>query len=494
VTVAERTTPPARGEAPDPRPASRRVPRALLALVLVAVVEALTWICVMPPLQGPDEVGHFAYTQKIVEAHTIPWQSVGAAPRQGTRSTSTELLGALSTAGIQSTWGNLDGRPAGTHVDERMWDRLEAGYDHADRADGGLASAMAYPPAYYLYEAPPYLATSRASLFDRAFAMRLANLPLLVIVLVFCWLTAGELLGGRRWLQTLATAAVAVQPQLTHMTATVNPDIALAAIWCPALWLMIRILRAGATRARVVWLIALVVLSSFTHARGVALLLPAATTLEIAWRRRCATPRARALLRGGLAALYGVTLVALAIYATAGDLSPARMRQAVSYLWQFYLPRLGFMKPVEPQWGIKQAFIDRLFGGYAWFEVSPPGWVLTVIAAAAAALAGSAAIGLVRRWRAGSRPTDVLAVLGVAVVGYLLLLHAAAFRSLLRVPDPVITGRYLLGLLPLYGVGIAFAVGWLPRRVAVPLGVTVVVGLTVLQLDALALMFARFYA
>ena len=75
--------------------------------------------------------------------------------------------------------------------------------------------------------------------------MRLANVPLLVIVLVFCWLTAGELLGHRRWLQTLATAAVVLQPQLIHMTATINPDVALAAIWCPALWLMVRILRAG---------------------------------------------------------------------------------------------------------------------------------------------------------------------------------------------------------------------------------------------------------
>jgi hypothetical protein len=88
----------------------------------------------------------------------------------------------------------------------------------------------------------------------------------------------------------------------------------------------------------------------------------------------------------------------------------------------------------------------------------------------------------------------VLAVCGVAVAGYLLLLHAAAFRSLLSAPDPVITGRYLLPLMPLYGAGIALAVGWLPRRAAVPLGVVALTGLTVLQLDALALLFARFYA
>lgn len=492
MTVLDRSAHPAPAERPDAPAVRRRVPRPLLALLAVALVEALTWICVMPPLQGPDEVNHFAYAQKIAEAHTIPWQSLGAAPPEGTASTSTELSGALLNAGILSSWGNPDGRPAGTRVDERMWDRLERGYDHADRADGGFTSSMAYPPVYYLYEAAPYLVMSRASLFDRAFAMRLANLPLLAIILVFCWLTAGELLGRRRWLQTLATAAVALQPQLIHMTATVNPDIALAAVWCPALWLMVRILRAGPTRTRVVWLVALGVLSTLTHARGVALLLPVVTTLAIAWRRRSEAPRWG--LRGGLTALYAVTLAALIRYAMAGAPSLARLRQFASYLWQFYLPRLSFQTPLVPHWGIRQAFIDRLFGGYAQLEVSPPNWVLTAITVVAAVTVASAIFGVVRVWRSGARPAAILGVFAVAVGGYLLLLHAAAFRSLLQISDPVITGRYLLPLMPLYGAGIALAVGWLPRRVALPAGAVAVAGLTVLQLDALALLFTRFYA
>jgi hypothetical protein len=193
-------------------------------------------------------------------------------------------------------------------------------------------------------------------------------------------------------------------------------------------------------------------------------------------------------------ALYAGTVLALADYALAGDPSPQRLRELVSYLWQFYLPRLSFMTPVAPHWGIRQAFVDRLFGGYAQLEVSPPAWVLTAVAVAAAVAVVSAVIAVVVRWRAGSRPTAILAVFAVAVAGYLMLLHAAAFNSLLSSGDPVITGRYLLPLMPLYGVGIALAVGWLPRRLAVPLGSVVLVGLTVLQVDALALLFARFYA
>ena len=62
------------------------------------------------------------------------------------------------------------------------------------------------------------------------------------------------------------------------------------------------------------------------------------------------------------------------------------------------------------------------------------------------------------------------------MIGYLALLHAVAFRSLLTSSDPVITGRYLLPLVVLYGLAIALAVAWLPRRWApVAGGVAVVV-------------------
>ena len=57
------------------------------------------------------------------------------------------------------------------------------------------------------------------------------------------------------------------------------------------------------------------------------------------------------------------------------------------------------------------------------------------------------------------RRLDVVAVGLLAVVGYMAVLHAVAFRTLLGSPDPVITGRYLLALLPLYGVTIALANG-----------------------------------
>jgi len=257
------------------------VPRGLVVLVVVALVEAVTWICLLPPMQGPDETGHISYTQKIVETGTIPWRELGSAPAEGTRPMSTEMEQAVYAAGIPPSWGQPAGKPAATGEDERLWNARRRGLD---RADGGFTSSMANPPLYYLYQAVPYAIAHPASLFDRAFAMRLANLPLLLAVVVFTWLVAGELLGGRRWLQTLATAAVVVQPQLIQMTATVSPDVALAAIWAAALLAMVRLVKAGPSRGRLGWLAGLVVASCLTQPRGLSLVIPALAAVALSLR------------------------------------------------------------------------------------------------------------------------------------------------------------------------------------------------------------------
>jgi 4-amino-4-deoxy-L-arabinose transferase-like glycosyltransferase len=471
-------------------PGRRRVPRGLVVLLLVALVEALTWICLLPPLQGPDETGHVSYTQKIVETGTVPWRWLGSAPPAGTQPMSTEMEQAVYGAGIPPSWGQPAGKPSATGEDERLWEARDGELDDGARGDGGFTSAMVYPPLYYVYESIPYAVTYPGSIFDRAFAMRLANVPLLLVVVIFTWLIAGELFGARRMLQTLATAAVVVQPQLIHMTAVVNPDIALAAIWAAALYVMLRLLRHGPSRGRLAWLAVLVAASCLTQPRGLALVVPALAAAAL-----CVRGERRRPALAIVGAAYVAGLVVLVHYATRGDLSALRLRQFGSYLWQFYLPRLDFMTPaIGPEWGVGDAFLDRFFGGFAQLEVELPDALLSAVTVAALVLGALAVVGLVVHRRALARRADVAIVCALTAAGYLLLIHAVAFRGLLTVPDPAITGRYLLPLLPLYGAGIALAVSWLRRELAVPLAVVVLVGLTWLQLAAFGLLFERFYA
>src|SRR5271165_1216967 len=266
----------------------RRVPRALLLLLAIALVVGLTWCIVLPPLQGPDEISHFAYVQKIAETGSIPWR--GSQPANPGHAYSTEVGVAGLCSGVTGLAQNPSARAPASIVDERACfaelNRLPRGA----RTDGGFTSADKNPPLYYLYETVPYLLFHNSTFFTRAFVMRLANLPLMLALVIFTWLLSGELLLGLPRgpvLRAVATAAVALNPQLTMMTATINPDLLLAALWTAGLWLSASIVRHGLSRARVAWLLAVCILAGFTQGRGLPLILPAALALVVGvWQRR----------------------------------------------------------------------------------------------------------------------------------------------------------------------------------------------------------------
>jgi hypothetical protein len=124
--------------------------------------------------------------------------------------------------------------------------------------------------------------------------------------------------------------------------------------------------------------------------------------------------------------------------------------------------------------------------------------VMTLLARLTVAAVVLALVGLfvrLRSVRARSTALWVLAVFVVGAVAYLLDMHVAAYRSLAAgAGDPVVTGRYLLPLITIYGLGIALAVSWLPRRLAGVAGGVVLGGLAVLQLSAIGILVERFYA
>jgi hypothetical protein len=478
----------------------RAVPRPLLAMLAIALIEGFAWIVVLPPLQGPDEISHFAYVQKIAETGSIPWHTSSHEPLHPGHAYSTEVEVAGLCSGLSSLERNPAARAPASSIDEDVCFGELNRLPQSARSDGGFTSAFKNPPLYYLYETVPYLVFRGSTFFTRSFAMRLANLPLMLALVVFTWLLAGELLLGLPRgpaLRVLATAAVVLNPQLMMMTATINPDLPLAALWTAGLWLSVVIVRHGLTRARVAWLVAVCALAAFTQGRGLPLVLPGALAIAVAaWRVRRPGPR----LAGVIAALCGLAVLAggyvLLHHTLRGEVTLGRTEGFLSYLWQFYLPKLGFMAPTIHQgYGIRQVFIDRFLGTYAQLEVTFSPTTLNFLSRAAEVAAVAAIVGLVVCRRRVARAGWVVAVLVVGVLGYLLVLHAAAYASLLESSgDPIITGRYLLPLLCIYGVGIALALSWLPRILAALLSGATVAALAVLQLSALAIVLERFYA
>src|SRR3954454_3865615 len=321
-----------------------RVPAPLIALLVAATACAITWCVVLPPLQGPDEISHFTYTQWIVEHGDIPWQPVLEAIAPAPRPYSTEIAVALDETGFGQLQGNANARPWWTPADHRLWAKAARGLSEKQRRDEiGKTTAFLNGPVYYLYSAVPYKIAG-GTFFDRLMAMRLADIPLLLVPLLVVWLVAGQLV-GRCWPQVVATAFAACIPQLMNMTATVNPDVLIAAEWAAALYVMLLIVRRGPRAPLVAVLAILCLLGVLTHVRNLPMLVPAAVAVTLALARERGWARITPLRLCG--ALAGVITVGVLFVAMSGR---GNLRQFVSYVWQFYLPRLPSMNadPIGP--------------------------------------------------------------------------------------------------------------------------------------------------
>lgn len=477
----------------------RTIPAPLCALLAASAIAFLAWSLILPPFQDPDENAHVAYVQKIVDDGSIPWtRGGGVGSRDDPLTYSTELRTAQLWSGLEPLRGNPAARPLWTSADERAWHAQEARLPAGSKVDGGKASTFVNPPAYYLYAAAPYAVFSSSSLFDREYAMRLANLPFLLLTVVFTWLLAKELFGPRTWLQVLAAGVVGLHPLLVSIDAGVTPDAMLAATYAAALYVMARLVSRGWSAPCAGALVGLCALAALTHGRGLPLLLPAALALGLTLRRRAHldTPRwDRPLLVAGVAGAIGLGVVAVG-YAARGAPSVGVARRLGSYLWQFYLPKLPFMnQTLSPDWSFRDVYVDRFFGTFAQLEVVLSSqWLKLLYGGTLVGLALLVVALVVDRRKLRAR-WELVAVCAATALAVLLAVHLVAYRTLVGDPtDPVFTGRYLLPLMPLYGATIAYLVSRLPRPAATVAGGVVLAGAVVLQLAALGVLTARFYA
>jgi hypothetical protein len=257
-----------------------------------------------------------------------------------------------------------------------------------------------------------------------------------------------------------------------------------------------------------VWgLAAVTVASPLTHGRGLSLVVPALFVVAVVlWRFR---PPARAL--AAYAGMWAVTIASgAALYlatrapgaeAYGGEIGQQtdqgfNLRQFLSYVWQFYLPKLAVMSEmIGPPHGYRQVYIETFYGTFGALDVRWRPWtddLLQVLSALGLVALYTAAI---TRWRQVTHAWDVVALLALMFISLLALLHLASYRDLLQNggSDPLFTGRYLLPLIPLWGLAIAYVLSRLPRA-AGPICAAVLVALGVLlQLAGIGLTGARFY-
>jgi hypothetical protein len=474
--------------------------RAGWACALVACLSAASWSILSPPFQSPDEPSHFAYVQQLAETGGLPSSSAFAfSPAEGV------ALGDLQQYGVH--W-HPQVRTISSRAQQR---RLQADLSRplARQGAGGTGVAASEPPLYYALETIPYELGSSGTLLDQLALMRLLSALLAGLTALFAFLFVREALPGATWAWIVGGLAVALAPLLGFMSGSVNPDALLFAVSGAIFYCLARGFRRGLTPRLALALGALIALGLLTKLNFVGLAPGAVLGLLLLSRRaaRAARPHAYRTLALALAVAASPVCVyvlvnlfsnhpALGLTSSTVDFAGRRGSplSEVSYIWQFYLPRLPGMKDYFPGlFTTRQIWFDRWVGLYGWLDTAFPLWVYDLALVPAALLAILSLRGLLAGRAALRRRLAELAVYAAMGVGVLVLVGADSYLELANHAGGYAEPRYLLPMLPLLGAALALAARGAGRRWGAPAGVLIVLLFLAHDIFSQLLVISRFY-
>ena len=478
------------GDGPRESPAAQRrvIPAPALICGAIACLSAVSWTVLTPPFEVPDEPSHFAYVQQLAEAGSLPTSSTAGfskaedAALEDLREPEVRLnssIGTISTAAQQRRLERDLARP------------------FARRGPGGAGVASTEPPLYYTLEAVPYLLGSSGSLLDQLELMRLLSASMAGLTALFVFLFLREALPGLPWTWTMGALASALAPLVGFTTGAVTPDSMLCALSAALFYCLARAFRRGLTRRAAAALGVLMAIGLLTKLNFVGLL-PGVGVGLLVLARRAARGSRRAALQALVVAVV-IPAVVVCVYGAVNVLSshPAlgvfsrgaqktghhgSLLGELSFVWQFYLPRLPGMIRYFP--GVSttaQVWFDRLVGVYGWQDTYFPGWVVdAALAPVLALLALCARVLWAGRGALRVRAGEALCYAMIGG-GVLALVGADAYLSYPVSEGGYAEPRYLLPLVALFAGGLVLAVRGLGRRWGPVVGVLIVLPLLLAQ-------------
>ena len=471
--------------------------RTALAIAVVAFLNAAAWSFITPAFQVPDEVAHVAYVQSVGETGAPP-------PNPHSIVLSPEQAVAMADSGFGTTLARTFHTAAWSPLQEQRLVR-DMRRSLSRRASIFSTEGEPEPPLYYTLESLPYRAASSASLLDRLTLMRLLSAALAGITALLCFLFVRECLPGRPWAWTVGGLGVAFAPMLGFISGGVNPDALLYTLSAALFLCVARAWRRGVTLRLALCAGALIAAGMLTKVNFYGLvpgallgLTLAARRTTLAWDRRLAGLLAATVLLGAALFALGVGFEQLvwqrpfAVGRPASPQSHVGLWSHVGYIWQVFLPRL----PFQPHTTLTHPGYEQLFrsfmGVFGWMVVWLPAQAYR-IASAVLLLTGALAVRPLwanpreLRWR---RP-ELLGYLAMAAALLLLIgLSADLRRDILH----IVQGRYLLPLLPLFGILLALGARGAGERWGRSFGVALVAAAVAWSLLGQLATIAFFYS
>lgn len=484
------------------RVALRRVPTAAWVCAMLAFLNAACWSFITPPFQALDEPDHFAYVQQLAENGRLP------------SSTESEFSPAEQTALSDLHQSQVRFRPAGHPifaVSQR--EQLEADLDQegSRSGPGGAGVATSEPPLYYALETIPYGLASGGSILDQLALMRLLSALFGAITALFVFLFVREALPGAPWAWTVGGLGAALGPLFGFSTSTVNPDSLLFAISAAVFYCLARAFRRGLSQRLALTIGVLCALGFLTKLNFLGLA-PGILLALLLLARREASRHGRAIYLQRLVPALAIALAPGALYALINRLSNHHtlglassglhgassgqhsLSGELSYIWQFYLPRLpGMHSDFGPIFTTRQIWFRNIVGLYGWGDTVFPAWVYDLAILPAGAIAVLCICALVRHRPAVRARLAELIVYALMSVGVLALVGAASYLLYPGGIAEFADARYLLPMLALWGAILALAARGAGRRWGPAVGALLIVLVIAHDLFAQLQVLARYY-
>lgn len=479
------------------------IPRAGWLCALVACLSAASWSFITPAFQVPDEQAHFAYVEVLARTHHLPTSS--------TQEYAPDEVLALEDLETPRVSLQPEQHPIASQAAQR---KLESEVDAAasgSSPDSGAAGvATSEPPLYYALETIPYELGAGGGVLDQLALMRLMSALLAGVSALFVFLFLREALpsNARAWI--IGGLGAGLLPLLGFIAGAVNPDSLLCALASAIFFCLARGFRRGLTPRLGIIIGALTALGFLTKltflglAAGVMLGLVLLTRDSSKALGRSTAIRTLALalaialcpvwtyvIINVLSHHHPFGLVSSVIAFTASQRSPL---SEASYIWQLYLPRLPGMHvdfaDISP---IRELWFNGLVGQYGFEDTFFPRWVENLALIPAFTIAALAGRELWERRLALRQRTGELGVYLTMTVGLLTVIGASSYLSYpaeaAGFPEP----RYLLPLLPLFGIVLALATRGAGRRFGAAVGSLIVVLFIAHDLFSQLQEIARFY-
>jgi hypothetical protein len=498
--------------APDARRAARRrataerrnglglrgVPRAAWVCALVAFANAACWSVISPPFQMPDEPSHFAYVQRLAETGTLPKGSGEKFPNaevvalndlRYSEVRERPAAGTISTAGEQ----------------HKLEHDLASPYARTGSAEAGVAASQ--PPLYYALETLPYGLGSAGTVLDRLALMRLLSALMGGVTALFAYLFLREALPATPWAWTVGGLGVAVAPLLGAMSGAVNPDALLFAVSAALFYCLARGFRRGLTPRLAVALGAVLAVGFMTKLNFLGLLPGAIAGLLVLCAREARTSRPSAYRCLGLALAVGASPVLLFVFVNALSGRPpvgavgaalalndkrGSILHELSYVWEFYLPRLPGMGSYFHGFPTTRVYwFNGLVGLYGWLDTTFPSWVYTAALIPAGCIAALAARALQSSRSALRERLSEVLTYGAMSLGVLVMIGADDYLH--GIPGEYAEPRYLLPMIALWGAVLALAARGAGRRWGPVAGVLIVSLALAHDLFSQLLVISRYY-